>query len=324
MGLRTVLLTLNIFFLILSSITVSGKEKTRKLGPYTMYEQIIYPAKQQRILYYLSHDYAQGRESGTPGAQMSAEYIRDLFEQYGLQPLYGESFYQPFMADSTTKARNVVGIVPSSIPSDEYIIVAAHYDHLGTINGAIYNGADDNGSGVTALLNLADMFGTMKKTKTGPDKNIIFVALDGKEKNMAGSKHFVKNLGISTKKIKCAINLERIGTIIEPVHDNDTNFVIVLGEKTLRKADRGKITMCNNYYNIDLDIDFTFYGSEKFTELYYQLSDQIVFHEAGIPSLLFTSGFHKHTYKVTDDHDIISYPVLKKRTLLVFYFIMML
>ncbi len=324
MGLRRVLLTLTVIFLVFPSNTVFGKEKNRKLGPYTMYEQIIYTAKQQRILYYLSHDYTEGRESGEPGNQMAGEYIRDLFEQYGLQPFFGESFYQPFMADSTTKARNIVGYVPSSIPSDEYIIVSAHYDHLGTINGSIYNGADDNASGVTALLNLADMFGTMKKTKTGPDKNIIFVALDAKEKNMAGSKHFVRNLGISKKKIRCAINLERIGTIIEPVHDNDTNFVIVLGEKTLRKEDRGKIAMCNNYYNIDLDIDFTFYGSEKFTELYYQLSDQIVFHQAGIPSILFTSGFHKHTYKVTDDYEIISYPTLKKRTVLAFYFIMML
>ena len=100
--------------------------------------------------------------------------------------------------------------------------------------------------------------------------------------------------------------------------------MIVLGEQTLRKESRGLIDMCNRYYNIGLDIDHTFYGSENFTELFYQLSDQIVFNRAGIPALVFTSGFHRHTYKTTDDPDIISYPVMKKRTLLIFYLTMML
>lgn len=310
--------------LISTTATAQKSQPSRKLGPYTMYEQIIYPAKQQRIMTYLAHDYTEGRECGTRGNQLAGKYIRENFEKYGLEPFNSESFYQPFLADSTTVGRNIVGMIPSSVPSDEYVIVAAHFDHLGMLNGAIYNGADDNCSGVTALLNLADMFGTMKKAKTGPDKNIIFVALDGKEKNMAGSKHFVKNLPIDKKKILCAINLERIGTTIEPIHDNDTNFVIILGEHTLRKGDKERLKNCNRYYNIDLDIDFTFYGSEKFTDLYYKLSDQIIFNNAGIPSLLFTSGFHKHTYKVTDDPEIISYQVLKKRTILAFYFIMML
>ena len=111
-----------------------------------------------------------------------------------------------------------------------------------------------------------------------------------------------------TDSILCAINIDQIGTVIEPVHEADTNFVIILGEQTLRKENRGIIDMCNRYYNIGLDIDHTFYGSKNFTELFYQLSDQIVFHRAGIPALVFTSGFHRHTYKTTDDPDIISYP----------------
>ena len=143
---------------------------------------------------------------------------------------------------------------------------------------------------------------------------------------MAGSKALVGRLQERemTDSILCAINIDQIGTVIEPVHEADTNFVIVLGEQTLRKENRGIIDMCNRYYNIGLDIDHTFYGSKNFTELFYQLSDQIVFHRAGIPALVFTSGFHRHTYKTTDDPDIISYPIMKKRTLLIFYLTMML
>ncbi|HIZ87891.1 MAG TPA: M28 family peptidase, partial [Candidatus Coprenecus pullistercoris] len=287
----------------------------------------------------------------------AARFIEVLYRQYGLEPLFGGSFYQPFIADSLsgTCGRNVVGIVRSAVPSDEYVLISAHYDHLGILNGNVYNGADDNASGVTVLLNLADMLGTMKKTRTGPDKNIIFAALDAKELNMAGSKALVDKLvrkepgetgrhpssktapdstksatsnpafqGIPRNSIICAINIDQIGTVIEPVHETDTSFVIVLGEQTLRRQDRGLIDMCNRYYHLGLDIDYTFYGSENFTRLFYQLSDQIVFHEAGIPALVFTSGFHRHTYKTTDDPDIISYPIMKKRTLLIFYLTMML
>lgn len=294
----------------------------QRRGPYTMYEHIIYPAKQTRLLSHIADDMAEGRSTGSNGNRMIASFIRDEFKKYGLVPFMNGTYFQRFEVDSVTGGMNVVGMIPSIIPSNRYVIVCAHFDHLGILNGNIYNGADDNASGVTAMLNIADMFGTMKKTKTGPDKNIIFVALDAKEHNFAGSDFFVRNLDIPASQIECAINIERIGTILEPVHDNDTSFVIVLGEKTLRKKDRGKIAMSNTLYNLGLDIDFTFYGSDKFTDLYYRLSDQIVFHKAGIPSLLFTSGFHKHTYKVTDKPDIISYPVLKQRSLLIFYFIM--
>ena len=314
--------------ILLATAALQAQERRRSLGPYTMYEQIVYQAKQERLMTWLSHDMNHGRATGTRDAARVARYIETHFKQYGLEPFCAGSFYQPFLADSAsgTVGRNVIGIVPSAVPSDEYVLITAHYDHLGVLDGNIYNGADDNASGVTVLLNLADMFGTMKKTRTGPDKNIIFAALDAKELNMAGSKHFVNHLIIGKDSIICAINIDQIGTVIEPVHEADTSFVIVLGEQTLCRQDRGLIDMCNRYYNIGLDIDHTFYGSENFTRLFYQLSDQIVFHEAGIPALVFTSGFHRHTYKTTDDPDIISYPVMKKRkrTLLIFYLTMML
>ena len=312
--------------MLLAAAVLQAQERRRSLGPYTMYEQIIYQAKQERLMTWLSHDMNHGRATGTRDAARVARYIETHFRQYGLEPFCEGSFYQPFPADSAsgTVGRNVIGFVPSAVPSDKYVIITAHYDHLGVLDGNIYNGADDNASGVTVLLNLADMFGTMKKTRTGPDKNIIFAALDAKELNMAGSKHFINHLSLGKDSIICAINIDQIGSVLEPVHETDTSFVIVLGEQTLRRQDRGFIDLCNRYYNIGLDIDHTFYGSKNFTELFYQLSDQIVFHRAGIPALVFTSGFHRHTYKTTDDPDIISYPVMKKRTLLIFYLTLLL
>ena len=234
-----------------------------------MYEQIIYPAKQMRIMEWLADDMNEGRATGTISGQRVAWAITDMFRQYGLEPLFGSSFFQPFIADSLsgTRGRNVVGIVRSAVPSDEYVLISAHYDHLGILNGNVYNGADDNASGVTVLLNLADMFGTMKKTRTGPDKNIILAALDAKELNMAGSKALVGRLQERemTDSILCAINIDQIGTVIEPVHEADTSFVIVLGEQTLRRQDRGLIDMCNRYYNIGLDTSRPSFSPPVFT-----------------------------------------------------------
>ena len=224
--------------ILLAAAVLQAQERRRSLGPYTMYEQIIYQAKQERLMTWLSHDMNHGRATGTRDAARVARYIETHFRQYGLEPFCEGSFYQPFPADSAsgTVGRNVIGFVPSAVPSDKYVIITAHYDHLGVLDGNIYNGADDNASGVTVLLNLADMFGTMKKTRTGPDKNIIFAALDAKELNMAGSKHFINHLSLGKDSIICAINIDQIGSVLEPVHETDTSFVIVLGEQTLLPA----------------------------------------------------------------------------------------
>ena len=207
----------------LISIPLQAQERRRSLGPYTMYEQIVYQAKQERLMTWLAHDMNHGRATGTRDAARVARYIETHFRQYGLEPFCEGSFYQPLLADSAsgTVGRNVIGFVPSAVPSDEYVLITAHYDHLGVLDGNIYNGADDNASGVTVLLNLADMFGTMKKTRTGPDKNIIFAALDAKELNMAGSKALVGRLQERemTDSIICAINIDQIGTVLEPVHE---------------------------------------------------------------------------------------------------------
>lgn len=318
---KLTILTILLPLLLVPNI-VFGQSKNN-LGPYRMFEQIIYRQKQERILSYLADDCARGRATGTLAHQMVGKYIKDHFEQYGLLPFEGH-FWHSFRCDSTTKGRNIVGYIPSIVPSDQYVVISAHYDHIGALNGFVYNGADDNASGVTALLNLAEIFATMYKAKMGPNKNIIFAAFDAKEISMSGSRHFVKNLTIPKENIICNINFDQVGSTLEPVHEGVMDYLIVLGESSLRKADRGKLGICNRFYNIDLDIDYTFYSSEAFTTLYYKLSDQVAFQEVGIPALLFTSGFHSHTYKITDDIDIISFPTLKKRTILAFYFVMML
>ena len=313
-----------IFFFVIPCMfnTLHADSGQRRKGPYSRFEDAIYTHKQMELLSWLSDDMCRGRATGTVECEMAAHFIASQFERYGVEKLFPDSYFQQFQVDSATRGRNVVGIVRSVVPSDEYIVVCAHYDHLGVLKDVVYNGADDNASGVVAMLNLAEIFSLMKFTKTGPSKNIIFVALDAKECNMAGSNYFVNHLPLSKKKVICAVNMERLGTVLEPVHEGVEDFIIVLGHNTLKKEDRSKIAYANVHYDIWLDIDYTFYGSDSFSKLYYKLSDQIVFHNAGIPALLFTAGFHKYTYKPEDDVEIISTEVLRKRTLLIYYFLL--
>lgn len=283
-------------------------------------ESIIYESKQRKILSYLADEGTRGRAAGSRGNRLAGYYIIDRFKEYGLQPYNGGYYTQSFRFDSIA-CRNIIGMVPAKEECDEYIIVCAHYDHIGSINGYIYAGADDNASGVTALLNLAEMFSVMHKAGMGPEKNLLFAAFDAKELNMAGSQYFINTTDIPYRKIACVINLDQIGSILEPPH-NEPNYLLVLGTEKYKKTDLQKLLFRNNMqHELYLDLDFTFYGSPAFYKTMYGLSDQISFAKKGIPALYFTSGFHKHTYKNTDTEEIISYPVLKKRTLTVFYLV---
>ncbi|MEN6619716.1 MAG: M28 family peptidase [Rikenellaceae bacterium] len=270
------------------------------------------------ILTFLANDNTYGRSTGGVGNQIAGAMIREEFEKYGLIPFYHQTFTQSFKVNSTI-GRNIIGVVQSQYYSEQYIVVSAHYDHLGVLGGKIYNGADDNASGVTALLNLARLFSEMRVAREGPRKNIIFAAFDGKEINMAGSEEFVKNLPIPEKNIICNINLDQMGSIFAPP-GADTNYVLILGANKYKNFKK-EIDSANKFNNLKLDINYDFYGSATFAEIFYKFSDQYSFVKKNIPSLLITSGIHMHTYKPTDDFYFINYPVLANRTKLVFYLI---
>ena len=283
----------------------------------TNYENLISEQEQKSVLCYLSDDMTEGRESGSIGKQYAEQFIREKFKEYGLRP-FNWAYTQSFPRNDTTVIRNVVGVVPASVPSDEYIVICAHYDHLGVLGGQVYNGADDNASGVTALLGIAKLFSAMRTDGFNLKKNLIFAAFDGKEFSMAGSRHFLAHLPFSKSQISCVINMDILGSTLVPLHKNTPEYIIVLGNGTLPEEKRNAVNYCNYRRGMRLDLDHTFYGSRDFTRMMYEQGDHATFADAGIPALFFTSGFHQHTYKPSDDAEIIDFKVLRKRTLLIF------
>ncbi len=185
---------------------------------------------------FLASDVLEGREAGRQGGIVAAEYIKSLLQDMGVKPLSGESFFQPFEAysrerqtkarfsvhpDSVTKykqelffrkldLRNVLGYIEGK-NKNEYVIIGAHYDHLGVdqtlVEDKIYNGADDNASGVSAVLQIAKAF-LISGEK--PERTVIFAFWDGEELGLLGSEYFMANCSFSSS-IKGYLNFDMIG-----------------------------------------------------------------------------------------------------------------
>jgi len=283
------------------------------------YENLVTADQLRSTVEYLADGMTEGRAAGTHGKELAEHYLVDQFRSIGLVP-WNWTYTQSFLYQDSIAVRNVVGLLPATIESDEYIIIGAHYDHLGKLGHTIYPGADDNASGVAALLSVARMFASMRAEGRGPRKNLLFVCFDGKELDMAGSRWFVRHLSIPKNHITAMVNLDMLGTDLVPPRSNP-EYLFALGEESLPESYRGYLAYACSRAFQRLDLDLTFYGSRNFAKMMYDTSDQHPFAVAGIPAVLFTSAFHDHTYKKTDTPAIINYPLLRKRTLVIFNFV---
>ena len=274
---------------------------------------------------YLSDSSLQGRETGTAGGSAATSYIAGKFMEYGLRPLgtgnpqrNNTSFIQGFACPTGQRGRNVIGWIPAATHSDEYLVVTAHYDHLGMINGIFYPGADSNASGVSVLLSLARAFCALENEGYRAARNIIFVAYDAKEFSMTGARVFALSLGIPAKSIVLNMNLDQLGTSLEPP-GSTSQYVLVLGAGNVPSYIVRSLDNNNSFFNMGLNIDYSFYNSPDFARIYFTMTEQSVLAAMEVPSLLITSGFNDHTYKPTDTPEIIDLPVLEKRARWIFF-----
>ena len=275
---------------------------------------------------FLSDSLCLGRASGTAGAVESSLWIARQYEHMGLMPM-DDSFFKSFTAGGKV-CRNVVGFCPSPVFSEDYIIVMAHYDHVGILANRYYPGADSNASGVSAMMNLAKMFCSMLPYGPAFRSNLIFVALDGNKLSMSGAEDLYRSISgmslfnpatgraITPKKVSMVVNLDIIGSSLEPVHGARRDYLIMLStDKALERSLRDANISARTF----MDLSYDYYGSNDFTNLFLRrIGDQKVFIDHGIRSVLFTSGITMDTNKVTDTANAIDLPILTRRTLLIF------
>ena len=186
------------------------------LAPCFIVAQTISEKYVKQHIYTLSNDSMQGRKAGTDGIEKAAKYIENEFKRIGLKSFNSDSFRQEFRFVNPRSSNselltlsNVIGLLEGSKMKNEYVIISAHYDHLGKKDvgegDLIFNGANDNASGVAAVLMLAEYF---KKANINK-RSLLFVAFTAEEMGLVGSNYFGKT--ISPDSIIAGINIEMIG-----------------------------------------------------------------------------------------------------------------
>lgn len=257
--------------------------------------EIINTAQLLNDLKTLSADDMEGRLVGSPGSAKAREYIVKRFKESGLKS-FTDSYIQPieFSSGSSNKkikGANVVGYIKGNQTPEKYIVITAHYDHLGIRGGKIFNGADDNASGVAALFALGEYF-----TKHPPANSLIFVAFDAEEGSGAGGRTFVAESPVKKESIVMNINMDMIS-------HSDANELYASGtyhypflkpylEKFV-KTSSVKLLFGHDQPNPQQD-DWT------------TQSDHHHFHKAKIPYIYFGVEDHKDYHKETDEFETIT------------------
>ena len=298
-------------------------------------QNVVWEGKLLRQVEFFCDSLCAGRATGTAGGAEAAFGIIREFRDAGLL-MFGDSYARAFYTpDSIRVGHNIIGMIPGSKkrPADSYIIVGAHYDHIGILDGRMFPGADNNASGLVAMLSLADMFSSMKTLGKVYGSSIIFVAFDGKELSMSGADALwkliegeqlsdpVSGKPVSKDKIRLMVNIDQIGSSLSPLSSGREDFIIMLGGHSLPESSREWLSFCNRFYGAELEISESYYGSENFTKLFYRLSDQRPFVDNGIPAIMFTSGITLNNNKTYDSPRTLNYPVLRRRIILIYHWL---
>jgi len=217
----------------------------------------------------------------------------------------------------TVKTENVVGYVEGSDKKDELIIISSHYDHIGVNpDGQINNGADDDGSGTSAVLELADAFGVGKSLGYGPRRSILFLTVTGEEKGLLGSRYYTENPLFPLANTICDLNIDMIGRL-DDAHKNNPDYVYLIGSDKLSSQLHNISEEANKKFS-NLSLDYK-YNDENDPNRFYYRSDHYNFAKNGIPVIFYFNGVHEDYHKPTDDVEKINFKKMEKITRLVFY-----
>lgn len=217
-------------------------------------------------------------------------------------------------------ASNVLGVIEGTDKKDEYVLVTSHYDHVGKrADGTIYYGADDDGSGTTTILELAEAFAKAKAAGKGPRRTMVFMTVSGEEKGLWGSEYYANHPIFPLEKTSVDLNIDMVGRIGEEyLKDKDSaNYVYVIGDDKL-STDLTPITDMVNAKNVKMKLDRKYNDPNDKNRFYYR-SDHYNFAEKGVPVIFYFNGVHADYHKPTDTPDKINYKLMAKRGQLVFY-----
>ena len=306
-------------YLLLCTPLLSLAQKDKTVSDYA---QSITAKELKEHLYVYASDYFQGRETGTVGQKRAVDYLRNFYRTASIAPAMGtNNYFQPMVLDIKGKkvaTENVVAIIKGTEFPEEYIVLSSHLDHIGiNSKGEINNGADDNGSGTIALLEIAEAFKMAANQGYGPKRSLVFLHVTGEEKGLLGSKYYTENPLYPLEDTVVNLNVDMIGRINPKRDSADSNYIYLIGADKLSQ-ELHDISEATNKKYTQLELDYT-YNDENDPNRFYYRSDHYNFAMKNIPVIFYFSGTHEDYHRPGDTPDKILYPTLAKRSKLIFY-----
>ncbi|HEY5917644.1 MAG TPA: M28 family peptidase, partial [Chryseolinea sp.] len=218
------------------------------------------------------------------------------------------------------KTENVLGLLEGTDKKDELLVISAHFDHVGVSNGGegdvIYNGADDDGSGTVAVMQLAKVFAEAKKAGHGPRRSILFMAFTGEESGLLGSDFYAKHPTFPLQNTVANLNIDMIGRR-DAKHAESPPYVYVIGADKLSSTLNSVSETANKNFT-NLVFDYTYNDLAHPDNLYYR-SDHWNFAKRNIPIIFYFDGIHEDYHQPGDEVEKIEFDLLAKRTQCIFY-----
>ena len=299
------------------------------------YAETITSEELSDLIYEFSSDKFEGRNTGEPGQKLAVEFIRNFYKLNNIIKADNtEDYFQKFLVDFNSrevtrpdnikednvdwvKTENVAAIIKGSTYPNEYIILTAHLDHVGIENGEIFNGADDDGSGSMALLEIAEAFKLAELDGNRPKRSIVILHVSAEEKGLLGSKYYTDNPLYPLDETITNLNVDMIGRTDPTRNSNNDEYIYLIGTdrlSTMLHETSEKV----NYKTVNLELDYRFNAWDD-PNRFYERSDHWHFAKNNIPVIFYFSGTHEDYHQPTDTAEKIRYDLLTKRTRLIFH-----
>lgn len=305
-------------------INCSAPKNAKQPADVTKYINSITAEELKTHLTIVASDEMEGRNTGSEGQKKAGQYLIEEHKSNGLSfPPGATDFYQKVPSEFMKKgfspklndSENIWTFIEGSELPNEIVVVSAHYDHVGVKNEEIYNGADDDGSGTVALLEIAEAFQQAKNEGHGPKRSILILHVTGEEHGLHGSRYYSEYPLFPLKNTVADVNIDMIGRR-DDFHKDSNNYVYIIGSDYL-STDLYNICEDINKKYINLALDYKYNDRADPNRFYYR-SDHYNFAKNGIPSVFFFNGTHADYHKPTDEVDKIEFDALAKRTQLAF------
>ena len=285
------------------------------------YANTITSEELKKTVYEFASSKFMGRATGELGQHKAANFIKDFYISNGIKsPLSNNNYLQSipkefFEGNVSNDSENVLAFIEGKDKPEEIIIISAHLDHEGIIDEKLYPGADDNGSGTSAVLEIAQAFKEASDNGYAPKRSILFFHSTGEEIGLYGSRYYSQNPVFPLENTVANLNLDMIGRV-DDNHQDNPEYLYLIGSDRLSTELHYVSEKVNNTFT-KLTLDYM-YNDENDRNRFYYRSDHYNFAKHNIPCIFYFSGIHEDYTKPTDTPDKLNYKLLEKRTKLIF------